>query len=83
MLTVPRLAKVVANAADFKLRRVSAYDELKNRLMKVKERFTDVEDINDIIIVAENNVLYDKIVQIMDVCRAADFPNISIGKFRS
>jgi biopolymer transport protein ExbD len=78
----PRMMIVVSNPAEYKLRPLSAYDELRNRLMKVKERFREADDANDIIIAAENEVMYDKIVQIMDAARAADFPNISIAKLR-
>jgi biopolymer transport protein ExbD len=59
-----------------------AYDEMKNRLMKIKDRYREARDGEDIIIAAENQVAYDKIVQLMDVARAADFPNISIAKLR-
>ena len=50
--------------------------------MKVKERFKDADDADNIIIAAENQVMYDKIIQIMDAARSADFPNISIAKLR-
>ena len=40
-------------------------------------------DGNDIILAAENEVAYDKIIQLMDVARAAEFPNIAISKLRS
>jgi biopolymer transport protein ExbD len=56
---------------------------MKNRLMKIKQRYADVPDANDIILAAENQVAYDKIVQLMDVARAAEFPNIAISKLRS
>ncbi len=82
-LTNPRRMVVVANPADYTVRELSVYDELKNRLMKVKERFKDADDSEDIIVAAENQVMYDKIVQIMDAARSADFPNISIAKLRS
>ncbi len=82
-LTNPRRLIVVENPREFELKPLSVYDELKNRLMKVKERFKDAEDADDIIIAAENEVMYDKIIQIMDVARSADFPNISIAKLRS
>ncbi|MBD3393476.1 MAG: hypothetical protein GF418_15175 [Chitinivibrionales bacterium] len=82
-LTNPRRLIVVENPAEFELKPLSIYDELKNRLMKVKERFKDADDAEDIIIAAENEVIYDKIVQIMDAARMADFPNISIAKLRS
>jgi len=81
-LTNPRRRVVVKNPADFKSKPLSAYDELKNRLMKVKERYREASDGEDIIIAAENEVIYDKIVQIMDAARTAEFPNISIAKLR-
>ena len=83
-LTNPRRMIVVSNPEDFDLRPISAYDELKNRLMRVKDRFREAqpEDFDDIIIAAENEVLYDKIIQIMDVAREAEYPNISIAKLR-
>lgn len=82
-LTNPRRMIVVQNPAEFELKPLSVYDELKNRLMKIKERFKDAEDSEDIIIAAENQVIYDKIIQIMDAARTADFLNISIAKLRS
>lgn len=84
-LSNPRRVLVVRDPAELELRSMSAYDEMKNRLMKVKERFREAqpEDFDDIIIAAENEVLYDKIVQIMDAARSAEYPNISIAKLRS
>ncbi|MCL2183776.1 MAG: hypothetical protein FWB85_09945 [Chitinispirillia bacterium] len=82
-LTNPRRRVIVSNPGEFELKPLSAYDELKNRLMKVKERYGDAEDKDDIIIAAENEVIYDKIVQIMDAARQAEFPNISISKLRA
>ena len=79
----PRRQIIVSNPSEFESKPLSAYDELKNLLMQVKERYSDADDAYSIIIAAENDVLYDKILQIMDVSRAADFPNISIAKLRS
>jgi biopolymer transport protein ExbD len=81
-LTNPRRRIVVTDVGKFESKPLSAYDELKNRLMKVKERFREAADADDIIIAAENEVIYDKIVQIMDAARTAEFPNISIAKLR-
>jgi biopolymer transport protein ExbD len=81
-LTNPRRLMVVSNPGDFVSKPLSAYDELKNRLMKLKERYRDAADADDLIIAAENEVIYDKIVQIMDAAREAEFPNISIAKLR-
>lgn len=82
-LTNPRRVIVVGNTDEFHLQNLSAYDELQNRLMKIKERYRDAEDGEDIIIAAENYVIYDKIIQIMDKARNAEYPNISIAKLRS
>lgn len=81
--TSPRRMVVVNNMAQFKQRPLSAYDELKNRLMKVKERYPDADDAEDIIIAAENEVIYDKIIQLMDTAREAGYPNIAIAKLRA
>jgi biopolymer transport protein ExbD len=81
-LTNPRRRIIVGDPGKFESKPLSAYDELKNRLMKVKERYREAVDGDDIIIAAENEVIYDKIVQIMDAARTAEFPNISIAKLR-
>ncbi len=83
ILTNPRRQVVVTDPSAYSLRPLSAYDEMKNRLMKIKQRYSDVPDANDIILAAENQVAYDKIVQLMDVARLAEFPNIAISKLRS
>jgi hypothetical protein len=79
----PRKMEIVKSLSQYEQKSLSAYDELKNRLFKIKERFVDVEDPDDIIIAAENEVLYDKIVQIMDASREAGFNKIAIAKLRS
>jgi biopolymer transport protein ExbD len=78
----PRRQVVIQDPAIYKKSPLLAYDEMKNRLMKIKDRYRDARDADDIIIAAENQVAYDKIVQLMDVARTADFPNISIAKLR-
>jgi len=82
-LTNPRRMIIVSNPGEFETKPLSAYDELRNRLMKIKERYRDADDADDIIIAAENEVIFDKIVQIMDAARNAEFPNISIAKLRA
>ena len=78
----PRRQVVVQDPTQYQKAPLLAYDEMKNRLMKIKDRYRDARDAEDIIIAAENQVAYDKIVQLMDVARSADFPNISIAKLR-
>jgi len=82
LVTNPRRQIVVQDPAQYQLSPLLAYDEMKNRLMKIKDRYREARDGEDIIIAAENQVAYDKIVQLMDVARSADFPNISIAKLR-
>ena len=82
-LSQPRRRLVVKDPSNFTEKNLSAYDVLLNRLMKLKERFRDVEDADQIIIAAENSILYDKIIQVMDNARKADYPEILISKVRS
>lgn len=80
--TNPRRMIVVNNPAEYTLQPLSAYDEMKNKLLKIGERYKEAPDAQDIILAAENQVAYDKIVQLMDTARDAGFPNISIAKLR-
>jgi biopolymer transport protein ExbD len=77
-----RTLVTVDRPADFILKPLSAYDELRNRLMQVKARAGGVSDCQSIRIAAESSVIYDKIIQLMDIARAADFPEISIAKLK-
>ncbi len=81
-VTNPRKQITVQDPDLYHLTSLSAYDEMKNRLMKIKERFSDASDADAITIAAEPSVAYDKIVQLMDIARIAEFPNISIAKLR-
>ena len=81
-LSIPRKVIVVSNKADFHKKQLSAYDVLKSKLLAVKEKYPNVEDSDKIIIAAENTVLYDKIIKIMDVAREINFPDIGISKLR-
>jgi len=79
-LTNPRRHIVVANPADFESKPLSVYDETLNSLMKIKERYRNSMDGNDIIIAVEDGVHYDKLFQVMYAARIAEFPNISFAK---
>ncbi len=83
VITHPRHAIVIKDPSKYSLQKLSAYDLLKSRLMKIKERFKDADDKDRIIVAAENEVLYDKIVQVMDAARMAGYPQIEIAKMRS
>jgi biopolymer transport protein ExbD len=64
------------------LRPLSAYDDLRCSLMKIQSRNESGPESKDIIIAATNKVVYDKIIQIMDVAREAGFTNVGISKLR-
>ncbi|MCL2844203.1 MAG: hypothetical protein FWE23_01945 [Chitinivibrionia bacterium] len=72
----------IENLDDFEKRPVSAYDLLKSLLVQIRERFPDVDDRDDVIIAADDHIIYDKIIQVMDVARSANLTNISIARFR-
>ncbi|MFW5775314.1 MAG: ExbD/TolR family protein, partial [Chitinivibrionales bacterium] len=82
-LTRPRRMIIVKNPEDFTRKHLSVYDALKHRLVEVKKRFRDAADRNELIIASEKGVMFDKLVQIMDVAREAEFANISIAQLRS
>lgn len=74
---------VVNNLSDYYRKPLSVYDELQKRLLTIKERYADARDNDELTIAAEDRVIYDKIIQIMDNARAAQFSNISIAKLRT
>jgi biopolymer transport protein ExbD len=72
----------ITDPSAYTLKDLSAYDAIKSLLVQIRERYPDAEDRDDLIIAAENQIVYDKIIQIMDAARSANLPNISIAKFR-
>jgi hypothetical protein len=76
-LANPRRPIIVSDEDSLAIKPLSAYDELKNRLMKIKDRYLDTEDADDIAIAAEDNVVDDKIIQVILAARQAGYPNIT------
>ena len=72
----------IQNLEDYEKRPVSAYHLLKSLLVQIRERFPDVDDRDDVIIAADDHIIYDKIIQVMDIARSANLTNISIARFR-
>lgn len=63
---------------------LSMYDNLQCALLQLHERYSsNAVDGNSIIIASENKVVYDKIIQLIDVSKASGFTDISISKLRS
>jgi biopolymer transport protein ExbD len=59
---------------------LSAYDELAKTLIDIHNRFIDMPDADNIIILADDKVYFDKIIQTMDVAKGAGFWNIQLAK---
>ncbi len=52
------------------------YDLLKSYLAQVKQKFPDAVDV---VISPEDNIRYQVVIDVMDNCRIAGFPNVSIS----
>ena len=52
------------------------YNLLKSCLAQVKQKFPDAVDV---VIAPEDNIRYQVVIDIMDRCREAGFPNVSIS----
>jgi hypothetical protein len=73
----------IEDVAYYERKPVSAYDLLKSLLVQIRERFKDiVEDKSDLIIVSDDHIIYDKIIQVIDVAKSSNLTNISIARFR-
>ncbi|MFH1760905.1 MAG: hypothetical protein ABIA63_07370 [bacterium] len=71
------------NIGEFTYGRLSAYDQLASRLMRIKAIYNMVQDSDEIKLIAEDDVVFDKVVHIMDVCRNYGYPKISLAKIAS
>lgn len=78
----PQEAVIVTHPDDFVQKPLSAYAVLKTQLLKIKSSCKGADDSDRIIIASEDAVLYDKIVQVMDVARAEHFTDICISRLR-
>jgi len=62
------------------LRPRSAYDELAKSLIMIHNRFIDSPDADNIIVVADDDTAFDKIISVMDRARDAGFFKINLSK---
>jgi biopolymer transport protein ExbD len=60
----------------------SGYDDLAVLLMDIHSRFVDMIDADNIIILADDAVVFDKVISTMDVAREAGFTNIQLAKLQ-
>ncbi|MCL2100717.1 MAG: hypothetical protein FWH22_03255 [Fibromonadales bacterium] len=62
------------------LRPRSAYDELAKTLMMIHNRFIDSPDADNIIVLADDDTAFDKIISVMDRARDSGFFKINLAK---
>ena len=59
---------------------LSAYDLIAQDLIAIHTQFIDLEDVDNIIIVANDDTQFDKIIQLMDRSKEAGFTKINLAK---
>lgn len=59
---------------------LSAYDLIARDLIQIHTQFIDLEDVDNIIIVANDDTQFDKIIQLMDRAKEAGFSKINLAK---
>ena len=59
---------------------LSAYDLIAKDLIQIHTTFIDLEDADNIIIVANDDTQFDKIIQLMDRAKEAGFGKINLAK---
>jgi len=79
-LSTNRRMEVVSNTSDYVLKELTLYEQLASRLLRIRGSYPDVPDAGEIKLVAEDDVVFDKIIHIMDVCRDFGFDKISLAK---
>jgi biopolymer transport protein ExbD len=69
-----------AGVSELRVAPRSAYDDLEKILRDIAFRYSDANDINDVVVVASDDIAFDKIIQIMDRARVSGFHQISLAK---
>ena len=59
---------------------LSAYDEIAKQLIQIHTAFIDLEDVDNIIIVANDDVQFDKIIALMDRAKSSGFVKVNLAK---
>jgi biopolymer transport protein ExbD len=76
--------KMDARAAAFvKVDKLSAYMEVAKTLEKIHMLYSTRDplpaDVDDVVILADDEVIYDKIIQMMDACKSAGFDRVALS----
>lgn len=71
------------NAAFLKIESLSAYQEVAKTLEKIHMLYSQRDplpaDVDDVVILADEEVIYDKIIQMMDACKSAGFDRVALS----
>jgi biopolymer transport protein ExbD len=71
------------NAAFCKVEKLSAYQEVAKTLEKIHMLYSQRDplptDVDDVVILADESVVYDKVIQMMDACKSAGFDRVALS----
>ena len=59
---------------------LSAYDSIAKDLIAIHTQFIDLEDVDNIIVVANDDTQFDKIISLMDRAKSAGFAKVNLAK---
>jgi biopolymer transport protein ExbD len=59
---------------------LSAYSVLARVLSEINEKFAELDDADKVILVADDDIAYDKVIAVMDVAREAGFAKVQLAK---
>jgi len=66
-----------------KVEKLSAYQEVARTLEKIHMLYSQRDplppDVDDVVILADDQVIYDKIIQMMDACKSAGFDRVALS----
>lgn len=73
-----------AKTATFmKIDKLSAYQEVAKTLETIHMLYSNRDplpaDVDDVVILADEDIIYDKIIQMMDACKAAGFDRVALS----
>ncbi len=78
------IRKMDGKTASFlQVTKLSAYQEVAKQLEKVHLIYSNLDpvppDADDVVILAGEGIIYDKIIQLMDACKAAGFDRVALS----
>jgi biopolymer transport protein ExbD len=66
-----------------RLEKLSAYQEVAKTLESIHMLYSQRDplppDVDDVVILADENVIYDKVIQMMDACKSAGFDRVALS----